>query len=381
MRSSERSLRVLVAGGGVAAAELMLALRSMAEDRVDIEVVAPSAELPFRPAATATPFGTGAVQVFDLETIAADAGATLRRDSVEAVAPSAHRVRLASGGSTTYDALVLAVGARARAGVPGASTFRDQRDAHLVTALLDELELTSAMRVVFAAPSGVSWTLPLYELALLTSTELDRRGLTTEVVILTPEASPLEVFGPPVSSFVASMLSERGIRKLHGSAQSVERGRVTLSDGESLRADGVVAVPRLVGRRLSGVPADWNGFVQTDDRGRVVELDDVYAAGDVTQFPVKQGGLATQQADVVAAVLAARGGADVEAPSGRSVLRARLLGAAEPCYLRAELDGAGRPVRTTEAPAVSDEADWWPAAKLFGRHLSPWMAARGLSAP
>jgi len=33
-----------------------------------------------------------------------------------------------------------------------------------------------------------------------------------------------------------------------------------------------------------------------------------------------------------------------------------------------------------DAPAVSDEADWWPASKLFGRHLTPWMATRGLLA-
>jgi sulfide:quinone oxidoreductase len=380
MKSGNHPLRVLVAGGGIAGAELLLALRSLAEERVEIEVVAPTSELPFRPAATAMPFGGGGVQVFDLETIAADAGAVLRRDTVEAVAPRAHRVRLASGGSATYDALVLTVGARARAGVPGAIMFRDQRDAHLVSALLDQLELTGATRVVFAAPTGVSWTLPLYELALLTSTELDRRGVTTEVVIVTPEAAPLEVFGPPVSSFVASLLSERGVRKLHGSAQSVARGRVTLSDGESLTAEGVVAVPRLVGRRLSGVPADWNGFVETDDRGRVIGLDDVYAAGDVTRFPVKQGGLATQQADVVASALAALAGGGVAPPPTRSVLRARLLGAEQPCYLRAELDSIGRPAPTTEAPAVSDEADWWPAAKLFGRHLSPWMASRGLIA-
>ena len=128
------------------------------------------------------------------------------------------------------------------------------------------------------------------------------------------------------------------------------------------------------------MPADWNGFVRTDRRGRVAELEDVFAAGDVTSFPVKQGGLATQQADVIAAVLAARAGARVELPSGRSVLRARLLGAEPPCYLQAELDAAGRPLPSGDVPAVSDEADWWPASKLFGRHLTPWMATRGLLA-
>ena len=106
----------------------------------------------------------------------------------------------------------------------------------------------------------------------------------------------------------------------------------------------------------------------------------MFAAGDVTHFPVKQGGLATQQADVIAAVLAARAGADVEPPSTSSVLRARLLGAGGPCFLRAALDERGRPLPPTGAPPVSQEAEWWPAAKLFARHLTPWMAARSLVA-
>ncbi len=372
---------MLVAGGGFAAAELVLALRAQAEDRVEIEIVAPSAELPFRPAATATPFRPEEeVQVHDLAAIAADAGAALRYDTVRAVAPSAHRVRLSSGTSTTYDALVLAVGARARVGVPGAMTFRDQRDGHLVGGLLDDLEAKQAKRVVFAAPTGVSWTLPLYELALLSSAELDRRDLATEVVIITPEAHPLEVFGTAAARHVTALLTERGIRRLRGSAQTVSRRHVTLASGESLAADAAVAVPRLVGRRIAGVPADWNGFVHVDRRGRVIEVADVFAAGDVTHFPVKQGGLATQQADVIADVLAARACGKVAPPPAPSVLRAQLLGADPPCYLRAELDAAGRPLPPTGPPEVSDEADWWPAAKLFGRHLSPWMAARGLAA-
>jgi sulfide:quinone oxidoreductase len=126
---------------------------------------------------------------------------------------------------------------------------------------------------------------------------------------------------------------------------------------------------------MVGVAADWNGFVTTDEHGRVRDVPGVFAAGDMTQFRVKQGGLATQQADVIAAVLAARAGADVEIPPVRHVLRTRLLVPDGPLYLRAELDGAGRPLPDVEGPQVSTEALWWPPAKLFGRHLSPWMAA------
>ena len=380
MGRSTAPLRVVVAGGGFAAAELVLALRALAEDRVEIDVVAPSAELAFRPAATAAPFGAGDVDVYDLQAIAADAGASLRRDAVEAVAARAHRMRLASGTAISYDACVLAVGARARVGVPGAITFRDQRDQHLVARLIDEIDASRSGRLVFAAPAGVSWMLPLYELALLSAAELERRDVPAEIVMATPEALPMQVFGSEAGAHVAALLADRGIRRVRGAAQVAARGRAILGTGESISADGVVAVPRLVGRRLSGVPADWNGFVHTDRLGRVDERADVFAAGDMTSVPVKQGGLATQQADVIATVLAARAGADVAPAPAQSVLRARLLGADGPCVLRAELDADGRALPAPGVTAVSSEADWWPAAKLFGRHLTPWMAERGLVA-
>jgi sulfide:quinone oxidoreductase len=196
-----------------------------------------------------------------------------------------------------------------------------------------------------------------------------------ETTLITAEATPLQAFGPGVSEHIGSLLADRGIRRVRGVAHSVGRGRLTLTSGEAVQADHVVAVPRLVGRRVTGVPADWNGFVATDQHGRVCDVPDVFATGDMTQFRVKQGGLATQQADVVAAVLAARAGADVEIPPVRHVLRTRLLVPDGPLYLRAELDGNGRPLPATEGPQISEEALWWPPVKLFGRYLSPWMAS------
>jgi sulfide:quinone oxidoreductase len=262
--------------------------------------------------------------------------------------------------------------------VPGALTFRDQRDAGLVAAAIDELEAAGGGRVAFAVPAGVAWTLPAYELSLLTAAELARRGAAAEVVLVTPEARALEVFGSVVSDRVEELLREHEIRLLRGTAAAdVRRGRLALASGESLAADRVIAVPRLVGRRIAGVPADWNGFVDTDQHGRVRELADVYAVGDLTGFPVKQGGIAAQQADVVAAVLARRAGADVAVPRIQPVLRSRLLGAGGPLYLRAELDAAGRPHASAAASTACEEPPWWPASKVFARHLTPWMARSG----
>ena len=255
--------------------------------------------------------------------------------------------------------------------------FRDHRDGRRLPGVVDDLAAAGARRVVFAAPSGVSWTLPLYELALLTAAELARRDLPVETTLVTPEPAPLQVFGAAVAVRITELLARHGVRRIRGVAHRVHPGRLTLAGGEALEADRVIAVPRLVGRRLTGVSADRDGFVPTGLDGRVGGRSDVFAAGDVTQYPVKQGGLATQQADVIAAVLATRAEAHVEPPLLRHRLRARLLTPDGPLYLQADLDGHGRALPPKGGPPVGEDAPWWPAAKLFGRHLSPWMAGHG----
>ena len=63
------------------------------------------------------------------------------------------------------------------------------------------------------------------------------------------------------------------------------------------------------GPAIDGLPADEQGFIPIDDHARVKGLEDVYAAGDGTNFPIKQGGLGTQQADAAAEHIAHRLGA------------------------------------------------------------------------
>ena len=103
--------------------------------------------------------------------------------------------------------------------------------------------------------------------------------------------------------------------------------------------------------------------------GRIKGLEDVYAAGDGTSFPVKQGGLAAQMADAAASAIAEAAGASVEPAPFDPVLRGLLLTGAEPEYLRAEL-GGGRMYASTAA----DSPLWWPAGKIAARYLSPYLA-------
>ena len=84
-------------------------------------------------------------------------------------------------------------------------------------------------------PQGCSWPLPLYELALLTATHLQEHGTAGEVVLVSPEITPLEVFGAQASRLVADLLAERGVRFIGESdPQSVERdGALLLGSGGS----------------------------------------------------------------------------------------------------------------------------------------------------
>jgi sulfide:quinone oxidoreductase len=136
----------------------------------------------------------------------------------------------------------------------------------------------------------------------------------------------------------------------------------------------VVSLPRLEGPSLRGIPSDQGGWVPTDEFGWVLGLTDVYAAGDITQLAVKQGGLAAAQADAVASAIASDAGAPVRPKPFKPILRGLLLTGMAPRYLHAE-PGKGRSL-------VDTEPLWWPPAKIVGRYLTPFLAQHlGLSIP
>ena len=56
---SSKPLHVLIAGAGVAALEAALALKTLAEERVDIGSSAPDVDFRYRPMSVAAPFGKG----------------------------------------------------------------------------------------------------------------------------------------------------------------------------------------------------------------------------------------------------------------------------------------------------------------------------------
>jgi sulfide:quinone oxidoreductase len=362
---------IVLVGGGVGALETALALRALADDRVKMTLVSADPQLTFRPGAAFEAFGHPSPR-YDLQAIAGDLGVDFRMARLEAVAPQNRSVRLSSGARLDYDALVLATGARATTSIPGALTFRDQRDVPALRRCLRELEAGDLTRLVFAVPSGVTWTLPLYELALLSAVRAELFGTRTEIVLVSPERAPLEVFGEEASNRVADVLTDRGVKFVPESAATGwNDGMLSVQGDAPIEADRVITVPQLRVNRIAGIPASWWGFVPTDPSGRVEGVADIYAAGDMTTYPIKQGGLATQQADLIAGTIAASLGAPVKQLRSTHVLRARLLGGERPLLLRTELDGMGRPSNgTVEAAEADGAAD---AAKIFGRYLTPYL--------
>jgi sulfide:quinone oxidoreductase len=372
---------VVVAGGGFAALEAVLGLRALAGSAARISLVSPDPVFAYRPAATLDAFSGAAPRAFDLAMIAAELGVRYYRTRVESVAAASRRVRLGSGGRVTYNALVLATGARATVGVAGALTFRDQRDLPLFRDVLRELDQHRLRALVFAVPSGIAWPLPLYELAMLSAAHARQQGERTEITLVSPEPRPLAAFGAEASELVAAELADRGVVFL-GSCipgRLCGGGALSVQSGPPIKADRVVAVPQLRGASIAGIPGNRWGFVPTDAVGRVEGMDDVYAAGDMTVCPIKHGGLATQQADRIAHTIAAGLGLTPHEVKVKPTLEVRLIGGERPLHLRIELDEFAQPTGARLAHTRSDRQPGW--TKVFGRYLTPYLVTQQPSVP
>ena len=366
------SPRVVIAGGGVAALETLIALRDLAGDRVDVTLVAPEESFRYRPMTVAVPFAAGHASSYGLGGIAAQFDARLVQDAIAEVDAEEQAVRTRGGERIPYDHLVLAIGARATPAYARAITFGEDVDEEALHGLLRDTEEGYVERIAFVVPNETTWPLSLYELALMTARQAWTMGADrVRFVFVTPEERPLAIFGGAASDAVAALLASASIEFVGSAYTQVEHGHLVVDPGgRRIDVDRVVSLPRLEGISISGVPADADGFIPVDTHGRVAGLPGVYAAGDGIAFPIKQGGLATQQADAVAETIAAAAGAPVEPKPFRPMLRGMLLTGGDNRYMRAGVAGGqGEPV-------VAAHALWWPPAKVSGRYLAPFLFGR-----
>ena len=363
--------RVLIAGGGVAALEALLALRELAGARVAPVLVAPDSEFRHRPLSVTEPFGLATARHLDLAEVALEHDATFMHDALAEVDPDGRRVHTRAGRELEYDALLIAVGARGKPALPGALTFRDADDRGAFREVLEELRGGAVHQLAFAVPAGGAWPLGIYELALLTARQVHDDHLSgVELTLVTPEARPLEIFGERASESVAELLADAGIAlRTNCRPRRFEDGHLSVEHGEPVECERVISLPVPEVAAIPGLPQQRGGFIAVDRHGGVLGIERVFAAGDATWFPVKQGGLAAQLADCAASAIAALAGAPVEPQVFRPVLRGALLTEWGPRYLRSHLDDD-----SPEAAAKS--VLWWPPAKVAGKFLAPYLAAK-----
>jgi sulfide:quinone oxidoreductase len=356
--SAEAKPHVLIIGGGIA------------HDRVELVMVSADADFRYRPMAVDEPFSLTPYERKELEPVVTELGAQFVGDAVRCIRPDDHVAELANGEPIRYDLALVCIGAITRPAFTHAFNFVVPGPPLDATDLVERARGSDPHRIAFVVPSGVTWALPIYELALLTAKLLSERREEAELVLVSPEASPLAIFGTRPSEAVGELLRTRGIEFCGGvHAHEADKGMLVLAPGdEELRAAALVALPLLEGPAIEGLPTDQNGFIPIDEHARVYNGGDLYAAGDATNFPIKQGGLATQQADAAAEHIAARLGADLKPEAFEPILRGKLITGGETMSMTANVaSGDSRGF-------ASPDYLWWPPFKVSGRYLTPWLA-------
>jgi sulfide:quinone oxidoreductase len=363
---------VLIAGGGVAGLEAAFALRALAGDRVALSILAPTDEFVYRPMSIAEPFSSGWAEHYPLVTLAAAAGATLIRDTLIEVGPKRQTVFTAGGRELAYDALLLCPGTTVQTRFEHATTLDDAHMDDLLHGLVQDIEGGYCHSLAVVVPAPIPWPLPAYELALMAAERAFDMQTDLSVTLLTPEPTPLAIFGADVSAELARLLADRGVDVVTSAYCEIPEAKtIRIHPGtRSLEVDRIVALPELCGPSVVGVPSDAGGFIVVDAYAAVTGANRVWAAGDATDFPIKHGGVSAQMADTAAHSIAASAGAAVPSQRFEPVLEGVLLTGASPRYMR------GRPAGADGAPSEFRKlAPGDRPPKIAARYLAPQLAA------
>ncbi len=370
--NTSEKLRVLVVGGGVAAIETILALHDLAPDRVALSVLAPNSEFVYRPLTVREPFAYARASRYELAPIVGHAGAELIVGELGWVDRDAQIVHTADERELPYDALVLALGARVTPRYTNCVTIDDRHMDEALHGLIQDIEGGYVDSIAFVAPARMAWPFPLYELALMTAGRAYDMEVELETTIITSEDSPLAIFGSEVSKGVADLLEQAKIKTIANAYVEIPAtGSLVINPGDRrMHVKRIVALPELYGPSVRGVPVSEHGFIRVNRFGRVPDAGPIYAAGDAIDFPIKQGGLGSQQADVVAESIAALAGVEIEPQPFKPVIRGVLLTDGKPRYMGARIvGGQGESSYFSETPPDGNEQ------KISARYLTPYLAA------
>jgi len=376
--STHTPFRVLIVGGGVGGLEAALALRDLAGERVATTLLAPATEFVYRPMRVREPFGYSEARHYPLDEICRDIGIEQVRDAFKWLDPDHRVVHTDAGEKLEYDALLLAPGATLRPRFKHAVTVDDSKLDEQLHGLIQDVEEGYVHKMAFISPTPMPWPFPIYELALMTARRAYDMNIDMSVTLATPEDAPLALFGAEASSAVERLLEDSGILFVPSAhCETPAAGRVSITPGSrTLIVDRIVALPQLFGPSVPGVPTDaHDGFIPIDAHCRVPRLERVFAAGDATDFAIKFGGIASQQADTAAEAIAALAGAPIEPKPFSPVIQGALIGGPRPLYLSAHVTGGhGSSSEVSEAPTSA------PPTKIVAKYLAPYLESRDQAA-
>ena len=363
---------VLVAGGGVAGVEAILALHELAGERVTVSVLAPNSEFVYRPMTVREPFAYSQARRYELAPIVHHAGAELIEGELGWVDRDAWVVHTTDDRELPYDALLLALGARVTSRYGHCITIDDRHMDESLHGLIEDVEGGYVDSIAFIAPARMAWPFPLYELALMTAGRAYDMGVELETTIITSEDGPLSIFGAAVSRGVAELLEQSNIKVINSAYVEVPGpGQVVINPGDRrMHFKRIVALPELYGPAVRGIPVSDHGFIRVDRFCAVPDAGPVFAAGDAIDFPIKQGGLGSQEADVAAESIAALAGVPIEPRPFRPVIQGMLLTSGRPRYMSAKIiGGQGESSQFGETPPPGGEH------KITARYLTPYLAS------
>lgn len=361
---------VIIAGAGIAGIEGLLRLRRLLGDRVHVTLVSPSDEFVYRPLAVLEPFSRERPRRFPLERLIARTGTQHVHDRLTGVDRVFRIVTTESGSELRYDALLLALGAGQSNPHPHAALFTDRNGGEAFRAILDDLESGSVRSIAFVVPDGPVWSLPIYELALLTAHHARTHELDVTLTIATAERRPLDALGPTAPEAIAQLLEDSGIAvHPHVVADVPGPGRLRI-DARELCVDRIVTLPRMIAPSVPGLPTGAGGFIPIDRHCRVPRTEGrVFAAGDATDSPYKHGGLGALQADTAAHGIAHLAGVGAPPEPLTPVIRATVLTGRGALYVLASGSGvAGWRSEVRERPP------WPPDLKVVAEELGPRLA-------
>ncbi len=371
--------RIVIVGGGIAALESVLALRSLVGDTADITVIAPNAVLEYQPYSVLLPFGSTIKHQVNLQDVFDETRVAHIKAGINCIKPIENVAVTDSGEVVPYEFLILAFGCSVADAVPGATTFAGSSSVDTIRELLNEVDSLEVRSIAFVVPPAGVWSIPLYELAIQTRQHLLNQGIDgVPLHLVTAESEPLDIFGNQAVEHIKSILDAHQIALWPGlSATDYRDQTLTAIPDTQLTVDAVVSLPKPVGSPIEGIEHDSDGFLPTDLHGLVRGQTDVFAAGDCTAFPLNQGGLAAQQADACVDSIAQQLGKQTTPREFRPLLRGALMTDQKTPFLRTLIAGGGTSERVSTSKPL-----WWPPGKIAGKYLTPYLSSRfGIGLP